>query len=451
MHRWLPLCPEVDNLMKEVGIVYIRWISSQENVIFLSQKTLEIFKIDFQKVILHLGAWKGVLSVKLNEELDENTIGLPKNLVEPYTIPDTLPYNMYLAGEDLHLGPVIAFFVGEGFLSQKRLGKWETYCRNYSQIKGLIYFCTVQGIDMSTKTISGYYYDPNTEETEKLKPGIFPFPGVVYRRARMDLKTLGFLNKQVDGKIFNARIFDKWEMWTVLSEAEFTRTPHTVSLNSIDNLKEMLDLYQAVYLKPATGRFGKGIQRIEKTPDGYLFKEKIGIGKSCKSLAAVFQLVERYKLNRKYIIQQAVPFSFQSKAVDFRVILQKNGSKKWGCSGIIAKVGISGRIYTNNTTYVQLGREALQNIFGLTPEQALEKENEMIGICTEACLHIERAYGHFGDVGLDMVLDENLNVWVLEINKSHQHNLARYQQEDPEMYNRVVSRPLEYAKALAGF
>jgi len=241
-------------------------------------------------------------------------------------------------------------------------------------------------------------------------------------------------------------------MWTVLSKAGFTHTPHTVRLNSNDNIKEMLDLYQAVYLKPATGRFGKGIQKIEKTPDGYLFKEKIGIGKCCKGLAAVFQLVERYKKNKKYIIQQAIPNNYQSKPVDFRVILQKDGNLKWVCSGIIAKIGVRGRIYTNSISSIELGREVLQEIFGLSLEQTLKKEKEMIRICTKACLIIERTYGYFGDVGIDVVVDENLKVWVLEINKSHQHDITRYlQNDDPDMYNRVVSRPLEYAKALAGF
>lgn len=432
--------------------MYLQWIPYKEkDVLFISQKTLEKFKIEHDKITLHLGAWKEILNVKINEELDENTIGLSNHLAGTYTIPDTIPYEMYLDGENLYLGPVIAFFVGKRYLSQERIRKWEAYCQNYSEIKGLIYFCAVEEVDTGTKTIRGYYYDPNAGETDKLKPGTFPFPGVVYRRARMDLKTLGYLNKHVDGKIFNAHIFDKWEMWTVLSKAGFTHTPHTVRLNGLDNLKEMLNLYEAVYLKPATGRFGKGIQKIEKTPDGFLFKEKIGIGKCYQDLAAVFVLVERYKKNRQYIIQQAVPFSFQAKAVDFRVILQKDGSQKWGCSGIIARVGIRGRIYTNNTSYIDLGCKTLQNIFGLNPEQALEKENEMIRICTEACLLIEQAYGHFGDVGVDVVVDENLKVWVLEINKSHQHNMARYQQEDPEMYYRVISRPLEYAKALAGF
>jgi len=433
--------------------LYIRWIPCQEeDIMFLSPKTLQNFKIECGKFTLRLGAWKKKLSIKLYEELDENTIGLTNNLADAYTIPDTLPYDMYLSGEDLHLGPVIAFFVGEGYLSQKRIGKWKAYCQNYSQIRGLVYFCTASGVDIRTKTIKGYYFDPDAGEAEQLKPGIFPFPGVVYRRARMDTDIIRELKKHVDGKVFNAHIFDKWEMWTVLSKYEFTYTPHTVRLNGLDSLEKMLGRYNSVYIKPETGRFGNGIQKIEKTPDSYLFKEKSGIEHRAEDLVQVFELIKKYKKQRKYIIQQAVPFYFEEKPVDFRVILQKDRSQKWTCSGIIAKMGFKSRIHTNNISYIGFGREALQIIFRLSPEQALEKENEMIRICTEACLIIERAYGHFGDVGIDVVVDENLKIWILEINKSHQHDIARYlQKDDPNMYNKLVSMPLEYAKALAGF
>lgn len=432
--------------------MYIRWIPCQDKgVMFLSPKTIQNFKIRCEKVTLHLGAWKKKLSIKPNKALDENTIGLPNNLVDPYTIPGNLSYDMYLSGEDLHLGPVIAFFVGEEWLSPERRGKWLAYCRNYSQIRGLVYFCTVSRVDIRTKTIKGYYFDPNAGETGQLKPGIFPYPGVVYRRARMGPDIFCDLIKHVHGKIFNAYIFNKWEMWTALSKAGFIHTPYTASLNGPYSLQKMLCLYNPVYLKPQIGRFGSGIQKIEKTPDGYLFKERSGVEHQAKDLTQVFQLIQKHKKKDNYIIQQGVPLDFQKKPVDFRVILQKDGSKKWTCSGIIAKIGIPGRIYTNNISAILLGREALQMIFGLSPERALAKENEIIRICTKACLLLDRAYGHFGDVGIDVVVDKNLKIWVLEINKSHQHSIARYMDEDPDMYSRVLTRPLEYAKALAGF
>ena len=42
----------------------------------------------------------------------------------------------------------------------------------------------------------------------------------------------------------------------------------------------------------------------------------------------------------------------------------------------------------------------------------------MINICKEAC-NVYDQYGNFGDVSFDVVVDENLNVWILEINSNH--------------------------------
>lgn len=93
----------------------------------------------------------------------------------------------------------------------------------------------------------------------------------------------------------------------------------------------------------------------------------------------------------------------------------------------------------------------MQNIFGFSEEKAIEKENEIIHICTEACFLMKQAYGLYGDLGIDVIVDQHNNVWIIEINKLHQHIVAKYQKEDLEMYNNVVTKPFEYAKSLAGF
>lgn len=114
-------------------------------------------------------------------------------------------------------------------------------------------------------------------------------------------------------------------------------------------------------------------------------------------------------------------------------------------------MGIPGRVYTNDISTICLAHEVLQKVYGLSSSEVSEKEKEIIKICKEACLLIEQAYGNYGDLGIDVVIDQKLKVWVLEINKLHQHTLAEYLAKDLDMYNRVVTKPLEYAKALAGF
>lgn len=432
--------------------MYIRWISDPaENSIFFSPVTVQKFKINSSKITLHIGAWKEKLTVRLLADLNQNTVGLPGWMAQFFTLPDNLLYDMYMEKNNLHLGPVIAFVVGENHLSPKQLGFWEDYCRNYRAIRGLICLCTTKGIDFDTGTVSGYYYDPNAEQTKRWRPGKFPLPGVVYRRTKMRGDFLRNLNRHVNGKVFNARVFDKWNMWKVLSQAGFSHTPHTVLLEGPDSLRQMLSSYGAVYLKPAKGRLGIGIQKIEKIPDGYLFRKESGTEQTARGHDQLYQLVNRYRKERKYIIQQAVPLIFHDKPVDFRVILQKDRSRKWTCSGIFAKLGYRGRIYTNTPSAIYSVSKALRTIYGLNRERALKKEKEIIRICVKACRIIERAYGIYADVGIDVVVDKDLNIWILEINKLHQHTMVKNLQKDPDMYHRVITKPLEYAKALAGF
>ncbi len=427
--------------------MYIRWIPTEEkDIMFLSPKTLENFGINSGEITLHLGAWKEVVRVRSHQELDENTIGFSEFLFQNLTVPDFLPYDVYLKDGDLFLGPVIAVVVRKGKLSQQRMRLWTDYCRNYSDIRGLIYFCRVHGIDKTTKTIKGFYYNP---EKKQWILGKFPYPGVVYQRTRVPEDILRDLKRSTNNKVFNARLFTKWQMWRVLTKAGFTHTPYTALFNNLTSLRNMLNRYPSVYLKPSRGRFGLGIQKVEKEPGGYLFKKEPEIEHFAENLSQVFKLIKKHKKKRKYIIQQSVSLLVEGKLVDFRVILQKDSSQEWSCSGMLARMGYEGWIYTNTTTKVFLAREALQVILGLTPEQALEKEDEIVAICTKACQIMEHAYGILGDVGFDVVVDRDFNIWILEINKVHEHTMVK--RKFPDMYHKVITRPFEYAKALAGF
>lgn len=401
--------------------------------------------------MLHFGHWKKTVEVKPQKDLNENSIGLPTHLASHLTIPEELPYDMYMEADHLYVGPVIGCIVSKGNFSRERLRSLQSFLLNYQNIKGLIYFCTVDGIDSTTKTIRGYYYNPNAAEKKRWKSGVFPYPGVIYRRTKRKLGILKGLLEDLQGKVFNAYIFNKWEMWKILTQAGFIHTPHTDRLNGLDSLKKMLSLHKSVYLKPVKGHFGIGILQVENTPNGYLLKDNAGMETWKDNPDGVYQLIQKRKRKGKYIIQQAVPLNYQNKRVDFRVILQKDGSQEWSCSGIIAKIGLEGHILTNHISELSLGREAIQMTLGLNNKQALKKENEIIRICTDACLRMEHVYGLYGDVGIDVVVDQNQKIWILEINIVHQHEIAMYQEDDPDMYTRVRKNPMEYAKALAGF
>ncbi|MFD0681477.1 MULTISPECIES: YheC/YheD family endospore coat-associated protein [unclassified Paenibacillus] len=325
---------------------------------------------------------------------------------------------------------------------------------NYEKIKGLIYVCSLNGINPENQTIKGYYFNPNAEGKEQWEKGIFPYPGAVYRRIKVSKNLLyDHLITHIERKIFNPYCFDKWDLWKLLSSNPLLKEhlPHTKQLNHLQDLNEMLRLYGSVYLKPANSSMGKGIRMAKKVRNGYLFTNRYKVKSIIKNASQVSTFLHRLKKGKRYLIQQPVTMTYHKRNVDFRVILQKDGSLNWTCSGIIARFGRSGRFYTNDVKSIGLSKNVLHDIFHLDEEAVSNKEKEVISICSKACQTIEKIYGPSGDVGVDVVIDPDLKVWILEINSLHQHKMAAYLKEDPHLYTRVMTRPLEFAKALAGF
>ncbi|MCZ8516406.1 YheC/YheD family protein [Paenibacillus filicis] len=434
--------------------MFIQWISElKPDQIRLSKGFVDDLRTMPSSLRLHFGAWKKEVKVQISDLLPHSIIGLPKAFKHHFTMP-ALPYEIYLDGRNLHIGPVIALLVSNGKLTSGILKEYRRYLMNYEKIKGLIYVCSLHGINPGNQTVNGYFFNPGSEGEKQWEKGIFPYPGTVYRRIKVSKNSrYDHLITHIKRKIFNPYCVDKWELWNILSSDPLLKKhlPYTKKLNHLHDLNMMLDLYGSVYLKPAHGSMGKGISMVEKVSNGYLFKNRDKVKSLIKNKNQASVFLHRLKKRKRYLIQQPVTKTYHNRNVDFRVILQKDGRMNWTCSGIIARFGRSGRFYTNDVKSIGLAKDVLHNIFLLDEEAAASKEKEIITICSKACQTIEKIYGPSGDVGIDVVIDPDLKVWILEINSNHQHKMASYLKEDPHMYTRVMTRPLEFAKALAGF
>ncbi|MDF2964309.1 MAG: hypothetical protein K0S39_6044, partial [Paenibacillus sp.] len=362
--------------------MYIKWIPElQPYQILLPKQVIHKYGSIPPSLTLHFGAWKTEVNVELREELPEDIMVLSSYLITHFKMPDTLPYEMYVDGTHLHIGPVIAFLVSNKDLTPCSLNEYRGYFRNYETIKGLIYMCSVDGINPGNKTIEGYCYNPQADgDIAPWVKGIFPYPGVVYRRIGINKNRLyDDLMVQTDRKIFNPYFLNKWELWESLhSNPLRDHLPHTQLLDNPQTLKEMLALYGSVYLKPAIGSMGQGIVKLEKTPTGFLFINRSKAKTFITNESKAWDFLRQMRKNRKYLIQQSVAMTYQNKNVDFRVIMQKDGSEQWTCSGTIARYSKDGRFYTNDVSSISLGKDALQAVFQLNDEEAGRKEEEII-------------------------------------------------------------------------
>ena len=400
-----------------------------------------------KRCTLHFGKWKRKVTVRLSSALPMETIDLSSKLIKAIPIYD-LPFEIKIVDQSIYIGPVIALMVtNRQKITQKILDKYHHYLQNYMGIKGLVYICSTRGINTKKKTIEGYYYTPNVKDSKQCwKKGIFPYPNSLYRRTRIPHSLFQDLLSIIGGKIFNTPFLNKLQMWELLSTDSQLKKylPETFQLKADKSLKLLLNKYPSLYLKPINGSFGRGIYKLEKTENGNGYRL---INKFGEEL-----LTDSMTKQKGNIVQRDVSFQHKGRNVDFRVIMQKNRKKQWKCNAFIARYGGYKRIYTNDTASLQLGKATLIKAYKYSEEKAKAIELEIIKVCKNACKVLDSSGRHYGDLGIDIIINKNHNIWIIEINNFAQiHEIASLVNNAPELYKEVVTAPLEYAKSLAGF
>ncbi|XMB87157.1 YheC/YheD family protein [Mycoplasmatota bacterium WC44] len=433
--------------------IRLKMSNSHERVLKISNSLAEI--IDKNRVILHFGLWKRELAVRVDSALPKDTISIQKKLLDSFSMPDHLLYELKVEGINLNIGPIIGFVpvVRKELLHERNLERYKEYMKNYSDINGLVYMFAANSVNFENQTIDGFYYDPIDD---MWKEGVFPFPNAIYRKTGFSQSILDGLTTTLGDRIFNSYFFDKWELWNCLSTTPHISKylPYTEKLQTIDQVDKMLEKYGSVYLKQRAGQKAKGIVKLHKSEEGYHFVYRLRGEKIINNNNEAEKFIKELNIKKNYVVQQAIAVKqYDERNFDFRVILQKDNTKEWKCPGIIGRFGKKGSIATNFLLdgFSLNGIESLKKAFNLNKRKAFVKEQEIIRVCKEACDLLNEKMGQYGDLGIDVMIDENLKVWILEINKLHDHKFPLYGLDDTQMYYKVISNPILFAKRLGGF
>lgn len=419
-------------------------------------------------VTVHIGSWERDAVVAVDGRWPEDAVGIARNWALPFTLPEAVRYDVRLRGNRLYIGPVIALiaFREEEEATPEALAAYANYGPNDGGVRGFVYICADRGVRIESRTIEGYYCDSAAGAGKAVwKSGTFPYPSAVFRRAMLRADVYDHLRDATGNRLFNSDYadahFDKREQWRRLALDAGLREhlPHTRPLDSLKTLHDMLDRYGAVYLKPAASNKANGIVKAVKAGSGcdFLYPDRTRAENAVRIRRAgtpreVGRIVRRLQSKRAYIVQQAIAMKrYEDRGIDFRVIVQKNARRQWQCNGWIARFGKKGSVITNFTKsgYALPGRRALQTAFLFDERQALRKEQEIMELCIRACEQFERGGGHYGDLGLDVMLDEHGKPWILEINTNHFHDFPLFALQDVSMYRTVCAAPIEYAASLA--
>ncbi|MDF2927235.1 MAG: hypothetical protein K0R57_6149 [Paenibacillaceae bacterium] len=447
-----------------MNILYIE--SQYPHMLYVNESFAEQFQVRPQRLLLQLGSWRREVRVIVKKDLPENTIGLSAQLKKSFTLPSSLDYDIRVEGRTVHIGPVIAFvaFVQASEITPEILKKvYLDYFRGYQDIKGLVYLCAQDSIHPSSKTISGLFYRPSANGGGFHK-GTFPYPEAVYRRVPIEPKVLNDLVQHTGDKIFNSYFsedhFDKWEMWRWLSSHAKLREhlPYTTLLTGLPSVQESFSRFETLYLKPRINNMSKGIIKAVKEGDDYLFflqvRDKSARPYTLKRMDSSAAAEFLNKLARKgYIVQKGLQAPLhEERTMDFRIILQKNSSKRWECNGVFARFGKKKSFVSNFTLagYAMHGEAAIKTVLRMDEAAVKQKVKELVEISTLACEVLEAAGGHYADTGVDAMIDDSGKIWIMEINVLPFHDFPLHAKAD-DVYRRVVAAPLSYAKTLTVF
>ncbi|RBW69351.1 YheC/YheD family protein [Bacillus taeanensis] len=387
---------------------------------------------------------------------------LSEDLWQVLSIPFETAIHVFEKDKALYLGPLVGIF-SAGFTDNlhrpigNRSIMFSQYLSAAKKLGG--YFCIfgAHHIDWKQGVTKGFFY------TEKgWKKCTIPLPNVIYDRlpnrksekADQIIESKEKLSKEYLIPWFNPNFFDKWNIHTHLEQDQTVKhyLPQTRLAPTLDEIKTMLTEYQQVYVKPANGSLGIGVQQIIKlkTDEYYYCRFRQGNQNKLRRFKTLKQLIQQQFPNGSLdhiLVQQGIQLiQLNNRPVDFRVHTNKNGKGEWSVSAIGAKIAGPGSV----TTHINNG-----GVIKSMPEilQEMKESKDYFQHLNAAALALShsidnRVDGLIGEIGFDLGIDKKGQVWLFEANSKPGRSIfAHPDLKSEEIRSRTL--PFEYALYLS--
>ena len=425
---------------KKIPIQIIRSSFAQENVIFLGERLVKLWKIPTGRPLqLAFGSFKQEIIVNTVAKLSTlrisqtlaDRIGLPANTV--------LRFKYSASSRTLRIGPLISVLISRDYpeVPDKPFGSISMFC--YELVKACqkqgahVYFFTPDHITSNPGQVQGWIYDEGWRRTT------MPCADVVNNRLtsrKLENKpSVQHFMKEVKSlygtHVFNEKFLDKNEVFDALrSDVSLHRyMPESHLLTGFKVLKQMCSQYPVVFLKPVRGSLGKGIIRVSRLPDGGYQALSTTVGGTRKqvypNLTKLFNAISGKMKSTKYQIQQGLTLiECGKRPVDFRALVQKNTTGAWSITSIVARIAGSNHYVSNlarggslSPVMDAVNKSSLTSAAKSTANLKLQRAALEIAKGIEKCIP-----AHFGELGIDLAMDQTGRVWLLEVNSKPSKN-----------------------------
>ncbi|KNY30020.1 YheC/YheD family protein [Pseudobacteroides cellulosolvens] len=425
----------------------------------ISPKTAEQINTIYKKeAYVRFGCKRYYVNVKISEYIPDNVIVLSKDIVSDLNLPDYTSYEISVNKNEIIVGPYI------GLLLKKQdkdftgtcLKKLLIYAKDYSVLNGAIVIFALDKVDAANLLIEGFCYNPQLDSWQR---GTFPYPSAIYRKIGLNDQWKNHFLSIMGDCVFNSHYFNKWYMYKWLSTST-TAGPHlpcTTFFSSCNDVLNMLKKFDKVYIKPASGLKGHGIVQASMNGNSIVLRYR----DKAKNHETVLNntdeacaYMDKRFTDREYIVQQGIDLlMYDEKVVDFRCVVQKNQWNKWECMAVFGRCGERGSVVSNISSggTAFYGEELLKMTLLSSYERAKEVREGIEYLAVKACYELDECGINCGFLGLDIGVDVYGYLWLIEINNRDPCLLYALDVKDEELYYRLKTQPLYYAKYLAGF
>ncbi len=282
----------------------------------------------------------------------------------------------------------------------------------------------------------------------------FPFPDLIYDRvfynASYFKKTKDIVHafkQQVP--FMNRGLPSKWGLYLQLNSDPRIRAylPMQVLYTNTKQLKRLLLREKSIIIKPISGGFGRRVfHLIDGTPailEGRNQHNQYFRKNFDNSSQAIAFLAPH--LNHRYLLQRFLQLQTTDKSpFDVRIFAQKNARGEWCVIGKGIRMGPKNKLTSNihgggnGLNYTSFIQSTYPNKY-----KQINTTVEKIGILVPEIL--ERSYYPLFELGIDVGIDREGNVWIIEANAKPGRQIFELM-GDQSASLQAISGPIHYAQ-----
>ncbi|MBO8171895.1 MAG: YheC/YheD family protein [Bacillaceae bacterium] len=305
------------------------------------------------------------------------------------------------------------------------------------------------------RIVRGYRFLPSGKWVRKT----FPLPDLIYdryfytglenARTRSNIKRL----KQDPAiRFLGLGLYGKWQIYQLLSRDPDLKkfVPHTERVTDMSVVATTLDQHDDIILKPVAGSLGKGVLRVFSDTGGW---KLIGrnmhnhpVNKIFYSKKDLFNELTQLFSGKKYLVQPYLTLSTpEGEPFDIRILVQKGEQGNWSCTGMAVRRGQKGSVTSNlhgggRACHVE---PFLDRYYPVDKKHTiLEKLHELINRIPP---YIESNHGPLVELGMDVGVDREGNVWLIEVNSKPGRKVF-LQLKEEALRKQALINPILYAR-----